>query len=171
MRRSCSAQDGARARTAVGDAGAVKPRPANRVASAARPVVMAQQMPERGEWGSIAMGGPIVTAGGLVFTAGSSTRRSTPLMSRLQTAVEGHAADERARDADDLSGGRWTAVCRDRRRRPRIPKACARGLSRRVRAADQTQVNMTPCRWSFSRLLCPDRNRRAAACAGFAGAH
>ena len=42
------------------------------MAGAARPAFPARRAcPTRAQWGSIALGGPIVTAGGLVFTAGT----------------------------------------------------------------------------------------------------
>ncbi len=81
-------------------------------------------VPDAAEWGSIALGGPIVTAGGLVFTAGTleSAIYAFDVRNRPAT-VEGHTADERTCNADDVSRPRrpsirrhfgWRSRCADR---------------------------------------------------------
>ena len=57
-----------------------------------------EKLPDAAKWGSIALGGPIATAGGLVFTAGTLEAAIYAFDVRdRQAAVEGHAAHERTR--------------------------------------------------------------------------
>ncbi len=88
-------------------------------------------------FGSIVLGGPIATAGGLVFMAGTldSAIRAYDARTGKRT-LEGRVADERTVHADDLPGEQRKAVCSDFSGRPRDSRCGPSGrLCDRVRAA------------------------------------
>ena len=104
-----------------------------------------EKVPDAAQWGSIALGGPIATAGGLVFTAGTLEGGNLCLRRPdRQATLEGHAAHERPLDADDLSGPRWPAIRRHLRGRPRSAgRSAARGLPGGVCLATRGEGKMT----------------------------
>ena len=71
----------------------------------------AAPFPDAAKWGSIVLGGPIVTAGGLVFNAGT-TRRGDLRIRRghRQAAMEGELANQRAGHSHDLSRSRRSPI-------------------------------------------------------------
>ena len=72
------------------------------------------------EWGSIALGGPIVTAGGLVFTAGTLESAIYAFDVRTGRQLWKGTLPTSARcDADDVSGPRRATIRRHLRWRPR----------------------------------------------------
>jgi quinoprotein glucose dehydrogenase len=97
----------------------------------------AEKMPDAPQWGSIALGGPIATAGGLVFTAGTleaaiyafDVKTGKQLWKgTLPTSARATPMTYRARD-----GRQYLVVARGRPRHSR--GAAARRSSRGVRAA------------------------------------
>ena len=89
------------------------------MARSSRTFHAAAAFPDAVKWGTIALGGTIVTAGGLVFNAGTTD----PAIYAFDVATgkqlwRGKPADQRAGDADDLSRSRWPPIRRRLRRWP-----------------------------------------------------
>ena len=106
--------------------------------------------------GSIALGGPIATAGGVIFTAGTLEPAIYAYDARTGArAVDRDAPDERAVHADDLSRPRRPAVRRGRRGRPRhADRAADRRLAGRVRAAEAAALTLYRGSSSITMAVC-----------------
>ena len=110
-------------------------------------------------------GGPIVTAGGLVFIGATNHDRKFRAFDKAtgRAAVGDDAAVLGQRDAGDLRGRR-APVRRDRGRRRRIARPVRRRL-RRVRAAENTLMDVgATADGSSQRSQRPLRSQREHAC-------
>ena len=98
------------------------------------PALAAQGMTNTG---SENYGGPIVTAGGIVFIGATNYDKKFRAFDKAtgKLAVGDDAAIFGERDASDVHG-RWAAVCGDRGRRRQRSEASERRSLRRVRAAE-----------------------------------
>ena len=92
------------------------------------------------EWGSVNLGGPLATAGGLIFIGASFDAAVRAFdVSSGRELWRGEFAGQRPIDADELRRAEWEAICRDRGRwpQPRLRQAgqCGRSVHIALRIA------------------------------------